>query len=278
MLLSPRYEGPPIISIVGEPDDQLAPVVRQRRRFEAMLASIDEGEWSSQSRCEGWTVQDVVAHLIGVNDFWAASVRAGLAGEPTQMLRGFDPAATPPLLVEPMRALAPREVFDRFVASNDAFLDAIGELDDRGWAMLAECPVGHVPIRLLAHHALWDCWVHERDVALPLERTAPAVPDEVGSSLRYVAALGPAFAISAGRKIAELVAVDVSDPTLSLVLDVGESVAVREGAAPPGAPCLRGDGVMLLEALSLRVPLPASTPPEWVELLRGLAMVFDVEL
>jgi uncharacterized protein (TIGR03083 family) len=277
-LVSPRYEGPPIIAIAGEPDDQLVPVVRQRRRFEALLASLDDAAWSSQSRCDGWTVQDVVAHLIGVNDFWAASVRAGLAGEPTQILAGFDPAATPPLMVAPMRALAPRDVLERFVASNDAFLGAIEALDDREWTMLAECPVGHVPIRLLAHHALWDCWVHERDVALPLERTAPAEPDEVGSSLRYVAALGPAFAISSGETIAEVVTVDVSDPILSLVLDIGDSVVVRDGVAPPGVPCLRGDGVLLLEALSLRVPLPMSTPPEWVELLRGLAMVFDVEL
>jgi len=278
MLVSPRYDGPPIISIAGAPDDQLAPVVRQRRRLEAMLVDLSDNDWSSASRCDGWTVQDVVSHIVGVNDFWAASVRAGLAGVPTRMLTGFDPATTPPLMVAPMRELTPGEVLDRFVASNDAFLGVIGELDDGGWVMLAESPAGHVPIRLIACHAFWDCWIHERDIACPLGLTPPAEPDEVESCLRYAAAVSPALAIGAGLTFAEVLAVEANDPSSSFVLDVGESVAVRDDVAPREAPCLRGDAVALVEELSLRAPLPASTPTEWLRLLDGLATAFDVEL
>src|SRR5207253_2416963 len=50
MRVSPRYDGPPIISIAGEPDDQLAPVLRQRRRLAAMLADLRDDDWSSPSR------------------------------------------------------------------------------------------------------------------------------------------------------------------------------------------------------------------------------------
>ena len=39
-------------------------------------------------------------------------------------------------------------------------------LDDAGWATVAEAPAGLIPVRLLALHALWDCWVHERDIVL----------------------------------------------------------------------------------------------------------------
>jgi len=277
MLLSPRYEGPPILSIEGAPEDQLAPVVRQRRRLEAMLTDLGDRDWSAESRCDAWTVQDVVAHLVGVNDFWRASVRAGVAGTPTRVLAAFDPATTPSLMVAPMRELTPGEVLDQFVVSNGAFLEAVGELDDRGWAMLAESPAGHVPIRLVAQHALWDCWIHERDIALPLGLHPPVEPDEVGSCLRYAAALSPAFAISIGATFAEVFAVEANDPELSFVLDVGASVAVRDGRAPGDVPCLRGDAVELVEALSIRAPLPASAPSEWLRLLGGLEAVFDVE-
>ena len=41
MKISPRYDGPPLIAIDGAAGDQLAPVVRQRRRMEAMLADAD---------------------------------------------------------------------------------------------------------------------------------------------------------------------------------------------------------------------------------------------
>jgi uncharacterized protein (TIGR03083 family) len=277
MLVSPRYEGPPIISIAGRSDDQLAPLVRQRRRLAAMLADLREDDWRSASRCDGWTVQDVVAHLVGVNVFWRASVLAGLSGTPTRVLAGFDPATTPALMVAPMRELTPTEVLDQFVASNDGFLSVLADLDDSGWVALAESPPGHVPIRLIACHALWDCWVHERDIALPLGLTPPTEPDEVGSCVRYAAALSPALAIGTGHTVAGRFAIEATDPRLCCVLDVGESVAVRDDMAPPGVPCLRGEAVALVEALSIRSPMPPSAPPEWIRLLQGLATAFTAE-
>jgi uncharacterized protein (TIGR03083 family) len=277
MLVSPRYDGPPIISITGQADDQLAPLVRQRERLEAMLVKLSDDEWSAPSRCDEWTVQDVVAHIVGVNVFWHASVRAGLGGTPTRVLAGFDPATTPAVMVAAMRELTPAEILEQFVTSNDDFLGVLNQLDDAGWATLAESPAGHVPIRLVAHHALWDCWIHERDIALPLGLTPPAETDEVGSCLRYAAAVSPALAIGAGHLLAGRFAVEATDPSLCCVLDVGESVAVRDDVAPPGVPCLRGDAVSLVEALTIRAPMPPSAPPEWLGLLEGLATAFTAE-
>ena len=231
----------------------------------------------SGGACAGWTVQDVVAHLTGVNAFWRSSVLAGLAGTPTRFLADFDPAATPPLLIGPMRELAPSEVFAQFAASNDAFLATMADLDDAGWSMLAESPAGHVSIRLLAFHALWDCWVHERVIALPLGQTPALEADEVLSCLRYAAALGPALAITSGNATAGVFSIEAGDPDLVFALDLGDTVSVSDGAAP-GAVCLRGDAVELLEALSLRAPLPASSPTEWRQLLTGLATAFDSDL
>ena len=266
-----------MISIAGEPDDQLVPVTRQRRRFETMLEGLSESDWLSPTRCESWTVQDVVAHLVGVNAFWHASVQAGLAGTPTRVLAGFDPATTPDLMVAPTREQAPKEILAQFVSSNDAFLGALAELDESGWETLAEAPPGHVPIRLLAAHALWDSWIHERDIALPLGLTPPVEPDEVGSCLRYAAALSPAFKIESGHTLTGTFAVEAIDPSVCCVLDVGESVSVRDDKAPPEVPWLRGDAVELVEALSIRAPLPPATPPEWLGLLEGLATAFTAE-
>jgi uncharacterized protein (TIGR03083 family) len=238
-----------------------------------MIGDLSLDDWRLASRCDGWTVQDVVAHIVGVNAFWRASVLAGLAGEPTQVLAWFDPKKTPALMVAQMRELTSEEVLDQLLASNDAFLDVMGELDDDGWAMLAEAPPGHLPIRLVSQHALWDSWVHERDIALPLGLSPPTEPDEVSSCLRYVCALTSAFACSS-RTITGEFALHANDPTLCCIVDVGESVAVRDEVAR-AAPCLRGDAVALVEALSIRIPLPASAPAEWRQLLEGLANAFS---
>src|SRR4029077_6340802 len=53
MILSPRYEGPTILTIDGHPSDQLQPLTRQRRRMQAMLTEISEQEWTMPSRCAG---------------------------------------------------------------------------------------------------------------------------------------------------------------------------------------------------------------------------------
>lgn len=278
MKLSPRYEGPIIVDIEDRPSSQLAPVTRQRRRFQDLLSGLTDEQWAHRSRCDGWTTFDVVAHLASVNEFWSQSVDRGLAAAPTRWLDGFDPAATPPLLVAALADRSPGDLLEHLTATNDALLATLADLDDHGWSMLAEAPVGHVPIRLLAQHALWDSWVHERDVALPLGITAVVEDDEVASCLRYAAVISPAMAIGAGVDGAitnARYAVEATGPDLRFVVEVGESISLRDEPPDPSLPCLRGSAVELAEALSLRVPMGRSTPPEWTQLLAGLRAAFD---
>jgi uncharacterized protein (TIGR03083 family) len=273
--ISPRYEGVPVISMSGAPRDQLAPLSRQRRRLEDELQDLGDGDWGTPSRCAGWSIQDVIAHLASVNRFWTASVLAGLAGSPTNILASFDPVATPERLVAELRTMTPSAVLERFKSSNDELLGLLSGLDDEDWAVIAEAPPGHLPIRLVAAHALWDSWVHERDIGLPLGRVQPVHVDEVGSSLRYVCALTSALGILTARDVSGTFRVEARGPELRFVLDVADSVDVRDGAPPPGAPILRGDAVALIEALSTRLAFPTPPPARWMPLIEGLAVAFD---
>ncbi len=180
-------------------------------------------------------------------------------------------------MVDQFRGMPHDEVLDQFVVSNQGLLDVMSNLDDEGWAALAEAPPGHMPIRLVAHHALWDSWVHERDIAFPLGRTPPAEPDEVGSSLRYVCALTSAFAFGSNPAISGSFVVEASGPTMCYLLAIGSTVAVRDDVDSPNAPRLRGDAVTLVEALSVRAPLPTSVPEEWRPLVEGLTRAFDAK-
>ena len=273
--LTPRYHDPPIISIDGAPDSQLAPALRQRRRTEALLASLDDQQWTAATRCDGWDVADVVAHLISVNIFWVLSITQGLAGRPTRYLEYFDPAATPGELVANMRGATPSELLDRLLVSNDDLINLVERLDDAGWSKLAECPAGHLPIRLVLQHGLWDSWVHERDIALPLDRHVPVEPDEVISSLVYVSSLSAAIALIRGESLRGQFALTTNSPRSKWVLDVTEAVQARPGDAGSTTPCMDGAAVELVEALSVRAPLPSGAPEQWHRLLDGgLAAAF----
>lgn len=277
MLLTPVYDQPSFFQVHLELGDPAAPLLRQRRRLATLLGGLDDEQWAAASRCEGWSVQDVVAHLVNTNQFWGFSIGAALAGEPTRFLTTFDPVASPAELVEAARSHSPAEVLDGFVETNEAIAHAVVGLDDDGWSTLCEAPPGHVPLRAVALHALWDSWIHERDIVLPLGLAPVEEPDEVTGSLGYAAALGPAFSVTAGPARHGAIAVEATDPDVELVVEVGESVVIRAGVAPADALHLVGPAVELVEALSFRLPLRCAVADEHRWLLGGLAEAFDRE-
>ena len=109
--------------------DLVVPLVRQRDRLARCLAELDDEGWATPSRCDGWTVRDVVFHLMTTNGFWAFSVSMGRAGDPTRVLDGFDPVATPAQMVA-ADGQGPAELLAAFVASNHALADSLSDLDD----------------------------------------------------------------------------------------------------------------------------------------------------
>lgn len=280
MQLSPRYGSDPLITLDGPPSGVLAPAVRQRRRLVAALEGLDAAQWAHPSRCEGWSTRDVIVHLDSTNAFWAFSIGAGVKGEPTQFLVGFDPAASPAELVAAAGDTTDAEVLERFSASTEALASLLESLDEAAWSALAEAPPGHLHVGAVVHHALWDAWIHERDVLLPLGIEPEVHDDEVAACLRYVAALAPAFAVSLGSHGSGRLRIDATRPARSFEVEVGDEVLVRDavsdGADGTGAEVrLTGDAVELLEALSSRAPLAQPVPDgaEWM--VEGLAKAFD---
>ncbi len=153
-------------------------------------------------------------------------------------------------------------------------VDVLESLDEADWSATAEAPPGHLSISAVTHHALWDSWIHERDVLMPLGLAPDEEPDEVTAALRYAAALGPAFAVERKTGASGVLAMQATDPEVSLVVEIGDRAAVRSGTAEADL-VLRGDAVDLLEALSRRRPLDAEVPAAAAWMLDGVAEVFE---
>ena len=261
-------------------------MVRQRRRLAKRLSELGDEGWATPSRCEGWSVQDVVTHLSSTNQFWAISVAQGLAGTPTRFLATFDPVASPAQMVDSSRGKPVAETLATFVDSVEALADAVEPLTDGQVAtVIAEAPPGHVTLDAVMLHALWDAWIHERDILVPLGLTQDHEDDEIAGCLAYAAALGPAFALSNGLPELSMFVVSASDPRCHFVVGhaAGDltSVEVRNGAnvdLMPPFPILGGDAVDLIEALSFRAPFPSDLDPTIRTLVGGLADVFDTKV
>jgi uncharacterized protein (TIGR03083 family) len=274
MLLNPRYGPDPVLTLDGDPAAIAAPAIRQRRRLAATLATLDDEQWRHPTRCQGWTARDVIVHLDSTNSFWSLTTAAATRGEPTQYLATFDPVASPAHMVARANETSPAEVLDRFVASTDSLADLWSSFGDADWSAVGEAPPGHISVSAVTHHALWDSWVHERDVLLPLGIDATEEPDEVTSCLRYVAALGPALDLNRGNPRRGALAVRASDPAVEAVVEIGDRVHVRTGAGDADL-CLSGSAVELLEAFSIRRPFPQQPPAETSWIVQGLSTTFD---
>ena len=88
--------------------------------------------------------------------------------------------------------------------------------------------------------------------------------------------LNPALSASLGATRAGVLGIEVTDPGVSLTVQVGSEVVIVDESPPAGTPCLRGDAVAVLEALSMRVPHLHPLDPDDRWLVEGLAVVFDV--
>ena len=152
MQISPVYDRP-LVTFDGAPPVG-PPLIRQRLRLLDVLADLSDDQWAAPTRCEGWRVQDVAAHIITVDGFWHASISSGLAGSPTKYLAfGFDPKATPAALVDAVREKSPVETLAELRASSTVLCDLVEGLSTDEWSVLAESPLGHVSMAAVAHHA-----------------------------------------------------------------------------------------------------------------------------
>ena len=226
----------PLIRLDGPPSSILEPTVRQRQRLVAALAGLTDDQWAHPSRCEGWSNRDVIVHLDSTNSFWAFSIASGLKGEPTRFLATFDPVASPAELVAGAQDLAATRSSTGSPPRPRRLTDLLGGLADDDWTTVAEAPPGHLAVSAVAHHALWDSWVHERDIFLPFGLAVDEEPDEIVACLRYGAALAPAFAVTNGDAGAGVWRVAVADPDAEFVVTVGDEIEVPRRPGPRRRP------------------------------------------
>ncbi len=284
MEIRPRYDADPPIVIDSPVADIRTPFLRQRRRLVSTLHELSPDEWAAASRCDGWSSKDVIAHLASTDGFWGASLAGAQHDEPTRYLVGFDPKATPAALAAAVGSVSAADTLAGLADGVERLCDTVEGLQDDDWDRTAEAPPGHVSVRTMVHHALWDAWIHERDVLLPLGRDLVEEPDEVTACLRYAAALSPAFGVQHDPSRRGSLVLEVTEPARRVVATIGHQVVVSEQAGAGDAAdsvdaadtlVMRGRGAEVVEVLSVRRPLDASVPADRRWMVDGLAEVFE---
>jgi uncharacterized protein (TIGR03083 family) len=143
-----------------------AGTLREYGEFAALLRSLNQDEWSRPSRCDGWTVADVAAHVTG-------TLTRVVNGE----LEGLGTPEATQHEVEQRRGRTPGEVADEVDAGAKAASAILPTFDDDAWN--GPAPAGIPGTLGEGVEALWyDAFVHADDI-----RAATGRPSERGPGL-----------------------------------------------------------------------------------------------
>jgi uncharacterized protein (TIGR03083 family) len=240
---------------------------RHRARFLEQLATLTEDEWSRTTRCDAWDGRDVVNHLVSADGFWALTIGGrNRDGGATRFLQGFDPTSTPGAIVADQHTRPTAEVLAAFQASTEQLAAALDAVEAAGeWSAVSESPFGHVDVGVIAAHGLWDSWLHERDVLLPLGRSVAVEEDELLNAAAFTLFVGGAQGgvldddapVGDGPNEpvhATLTFDEIADRTVQLTVDRDVHVLVRPAAESPAA-VDAGRAVDLVEAVTGRAPV-----------------------
>ncbi len=164
--------------------------------FGAVLDTLTPAQWDAQSLCPAWTTHGVAAHVTTIET----------------VLLGWRPGDEPPFARAPavtaeLAVMAPDALRDRYHEIVGRRRDEIHAMTDEMFDAPSVTPVGPGTYGRFMAIRVFDIWVHERDILVPLrlpgDDAGPAAEmalDEVHNSLGYI--VGKKIGLADGRGIA----------------------------------------------------------------------------
>jgi uncharacterized protein (TIGR03083 family) len=150
-----------------------------------VATKLTSEQWSSPSLCPDWTVQGVMAHVAAVEEV--------LSGWWPDAPTDPPPFATIPPIFAELSTASSTVLIDRLQATFDRRRSELAALDDAEFATPCATPVGPGTYTRFMEIRVFDCWVHEHDIRVPLgipgDDGGPAAEmalDEVRGSLGYI--------------------------------------------------------------------------------------------
>jgi uncharacterized protein (TIGR03083 family) len=130
---------------------------------------LSPDEWRRPTGCPGWSVQDQLSHLIGIERVLDGEPEPAWDEAPgTHVKNEF--AAHNEKWIATRRERPGEDVWAEFTEVTARRLQALRGLDDAAWGHVGPTIVGEVAYAEFMKTRVFDSWVHEQDVRLALGR------------------------------------------------------------------------------------------------------------
>lgn len=165
--------------------------------LDALLAGLSEAQWRAASPLPGWAVKALVSHVIGTESFLAgiAAPQPDIDVSALEHVRN-DIGAMNECWVRHLGAHADADVLESFRAITDDRRAALTALSDEEWNAVTATPTGPDTYGRFMRIRVFDCWMHEQDIRVALERppsddelagpAASLAVDEIAATMGYV--------------------------------------------------------------------------------------------
>jgi uncharacterized protein (TIGR03083 family) len=131
--------------------------------FETLVRSIDDADWRRPTRCEGWTVADVAAHVSG-----------GLADVVSFNLEGAGTPEWTDKQVRDRRGRTQNEIADELAGVAKVAQDLLTQFDDEAWNGPAPAGVSGT-LGAGVEGLFYDVYVHADDIRAAIgQATVPS--------------------------------------------------------------------------------------------------------
>lgn len=170
-----------------KPTETLDKLIHTWDSISAACADLTEIEWKTMTACPGWTVQDTLSHLIGVERMMmglpVTKHRAGAADHVKNPIGEFNEHE-----VDSRRHLSGKEVLDEWNELTSDGRDFFEDAGDEYFNRETMTPTGPGTMADFLHIRVLDCWAHEQDMRRALGRpgneASPAAEHTIDRLLR----------------------------------------------------------------------------------------------
>ena len=203
----------------NQTNDLVEAVIAEAARLQDFLTSLDVQTWAIDSTSEGWTIEDVVAHLAGSAGGWATNINRAVAGDagPPEG-QSFLPAgvrASHPIgsAARESRQKSGPQILDDFIAGHERLRNVLGTLRDEDWDKPCFHRRGVRPIKDYLGIQLQELALHGWDIRWGLDGAAELWPGSLAALVDLVPRwIGIAFAPGLDLPAPVRYRFDVSNP------------------------------------------------------------------
>lgn len=173
--------------------DTVSTLVEEWTQIDKLLDEIPAEQWKSPTSLPGWTVQDVVSHIVGTE--------MALAGHPQpedDKARGLphvrnDIGASNECWVNSLRGASPADVHRRFREITATRAETLEAMSEEDFFAPSWTPAGKDTYARFMRIRNFDCWMHEQDIREAVDkpghesgRCAELSLDEISWALGYI--------------------------------------------------------------------------------------------